>query len=90
MKQEYFCQSCSMPIDDPELHGTELDGSTSTEYCKFCYQLGQFTNPNLTMSEMKDRLMSKMDNLNLPEHAVQEALKRFPHLRRWAKPLSTV
>ena len=83
MKEETFCQSCSMPIDNPLLRGTEKDGSPSNEYCKFCYQNGEFTNPNLSMAEMKDRMMEKMDNRNLPEHSIQEALKRFKHLKRW-------
>jgi len=27
MSDKHFCQSCSMPMDSPELFGTEKDGS---------------------------------------------------------------
>ena len=85
MKKGCYCQSCSMPISDPELRGTEADGSKSTEYCKFCYQRGQFTNPNLTLDEMKNRMMAKKYTTIVFEQVIQEALKRLPRLKRWQK-----
>jgi hypothetical protein len=72
-----------MPIDNPELRGTEWDGSMSYDYCKYCYQKGEFTRPGLTLDEMKSHMMELMDNQNLPDHTIQEGLKRLPHLLRW-------
>ena len=74
-----------MPIDDPQLLGTEKNGVKSTEYCKFCYQNGEFTNPGLTMSEMKNRMTEKMDSRNFSDSAILKALKRFPGLKRWTQ-----
>ena len=37
-----LCQSCGMPIDDDSLLGTNKDGSINKDYCKYCYQNGEF------------------------------------------------
>ena len=47
-----FCQSCAMPMDNEKVLGTNADGSKNQEYCTYCYQKGEFTNPNCTMEEM--------------------------------------
>lgn len=83
MAETLICQSCSLPIDDPELRGTEWDGSKSYDYCKYCYQQGEFTRPSLTLDEMKSHMMKLMDNQNLSERTIHQALKRMPHLLRW-------
>ena len=54
MKPETFCQSCTFPIDNVEDRGTEKDGSKSALYCKYCYQNGQFTDPNMTLERMTE------------------------------------
>jgi NAD-dependent SIR2 family protein deacetylase len=83
MEEKIYCQSCSMPIDDPEFRGTEMDGSKNSEYCKYCYQQGEFVNPGITLDEMKHVMMEKMDNRNIPDSVIQQALKRLPNLKRW-------
>ena len=47
-----FCQSCAMPMDKPELFGMNADETQNNEYCVYCYQNGEYTNPNITMDEM--------------------------------------
>lgn len=83
MDNTSYCQSCSMPLDGPELWGTEKDGSKNREYCKFCYQDGAFTNPGLTLEEMKTRMISRMDADELPPDILEAAINRLPHLKRW-------
>jgi hypothetical protein len=85
MQNRVFCQSCSMPLDDAELHGTEKDGSPSQEYCKYCYQHGEFTNPGISLEEMKDRMFKMMEKEKLPEDILEAAISRLPHLKRWSK-----
>ena len=51
MPMSYYCQCCSMPIPDEEMHGTEADGSRSADFCKFCYDHGDFTAKGMTMDE---------------------------------------
>jgi hypothetical protein len=80
-----FCQSCGMPLDNPELSGTEKDGSPNSEYCKYCYQNGEFTHPDLTLDEMKKRMTKMLDKEKLPEDILEAALSRLPNLKRWRK-----
>lgn len=49
-----FCQSCAMPLDlhGEDVRGTEKNGTNSHEYCSYCYQNGQFTEPNISYEEM--------------------------------------
>jgi hypothetical protein len=42
-----------MPIDKPELMGTEKDDSRNKEYCTYCYQNGSFVTPNMSLDVMK-------------------------------------
>lgn len=37
-----ICQSCGMPIISDEQLGTNKDGSTSQDYCKYCFTDGEF------------------------------------------------
>ena len=78
-----FCQSCSMPLDNPDLLGTEKDGSKSIEYCKYCYQKGAFINPEMTLKEMTTLVVNQMEKLNLDSNTINLAVSSLPHLRRW-------
>lgn len=83
METAGFCQSCSMPLTDIALLGTEKDGSPSQEYCKFCYQHGAFTHPRFTLEDMKEHMMKAMGKEDLPEDILEAAIARLPHLKRW-------
>ncbi|RYF99863.1 MAG: hypothetical protein EOO02_16085 [Chitinophagaceae bacterium] len=82
MKHEQFCQSCSVPLSE-NLLGTEIDGSNSKEYCKFCYQDGNFTHPHYSLEEMIAHLQNQMDNDCIPEDIIEAAVARLRHLKRW-------
>jgi hypothetical protein len=73
-----------MPLDHPELLGTEKDGSPSSEYCKYCYQNGEFTHPGTTLDEMKERMTKMLDKEKLPGDILEAAISRLPHLKRWS------
>ncbi|MGB8956139.1 MAG: zinc ribbon domain-containing protein, partial [Tumebacillaceae bacterium] len=61
------CQSCGMPLSrDEQGGGTEQDGSKSTMYCSHCYADGQFTLPDITMVDMKDRVKGKIVEAGFP------------------------
>ena len=77
-----------MPMDNAEFLGTEKDGSPSQEYCKYCYQHGEFTNPGLTPDEMRKHMSKMMDKETLPEDILESALSRLPHLKRWNKEIA--
>jgi hypothetical protein len=84
-----FCQSCSMPLDDPELWGTEMDGSGNHAYCKYCYQSGSFTDPGITLEEMRSRIIDRMEKEKVPADIMDAAVNRLPFLERWKNTLAT-
>lgn len=86
MELNNFCQSCTMPIDNIADRGTEKDGSKSAIYCKYCYQEGNFINPDLTLEEMKKIVVTQMHKLNLPDNIIQQSLDSLPNLKRWRHP----
>ena len=39
-----YCQCCAMPMGEgKELYGTNSDGSGNEDYCKYCFEKGEFT-----------------------------------------------
>ncbi len=84
MDDKLRCQSCGMPLAT-ESFGTNADGSTVSEFCKFCFAGGEFTNPNQTLAEMIQSSIENMTaDLNMPiERATELANSFIPTLRRW-------
>ena len=81
---EHFCQSCGMPIADPEIQGTEADGSLSSDYCKWCYQDGAYTyETDLdNMIEGCVPFMVEKTGMDL-DQAVSLMGAILPNLKRW-------
>lgn len=85
MPMEYYCQCCSMPIPDQQLHGTEADGSVSASFCKYCYDHGDFTAQDVSMDDFIERT-APMEAAALGigrEEAVSLMATLLPHLKRW-------
>lgn len=79
-----FCQSCGMPLSkDEKGGGTNADGSLSNEYCSRCYQNGQFVEPNITLDQMKEKVMNKMKEMHLPRFMATYFTKNMHNLKRW-------
>ena len=78
-----FCQSCAMPMTDED-YGSEKDSSKSEDYCKFCYQDGEFTR-DVTMEEMIDFCVPKTSKATgmSQKEARKMAEEVFPKLKRW-------
>lgn len=77
-----------MPLDDPALLGTEKDGSTSADYCKYCYQNGHFTHPDMTLDKMEKRMINYMQKEKLPKEVIERAVNRLPFLKRWSRKVT--
>lgn len=78
------CQSCGMPLNKEENRGTNLDRTTTEEFCKFCFLNGEFTNPNLTIEEQIQKCIEISKKLWMPEDKAREiALNTIPKLKRW-------
>ena len=74
-----------MPIDDILLRGTEKDGSLSEDYCKYCYQNGEFVRPGITLDEMIERMLEMSEKEAVPADIVEESIRRLPGLKRWRR-----
>ncbi len=79
------CQSCGMPLGTPGFYGTMSDGAENLEYCKFCFQKGEFTQPHLTLEGMIESSIDHMTKaLNFPhEEAERMSREMIPQLKRW-------
>jgi predicted amidophosphoribosyltransferase len=90
MENNNFCQSCSMPLDKPELLGTEKDGTKSKEYCSYCYQNGAFTTPNITLGEMQAMVKQQMGKMKMDDNVINMAVGSLPNLKRWKTKMSSL
>ncbi len=81
------CESCGMPLADLAFLGTEADGSPARRYCKWCYEDGAYTAPDITMEEMLNVCVRHMAT---PESGFTEGKARdymeklLPQLDRWS------
>ena len=85
MPMSYYCQCCSMPMPEEAMRGTEADGSTSADFCKYCYDHGDFTAKGMTMDEFIEATApteAKALGISLDE-AVSLMATLLPHLKRW-------
>ena len=83
METKKFCQSCSMPLNNSTLLGTEKDGSKNSIYCSYCYQNGSFTNANITLEEMKLLVSEQMKKMKMNDQLIQQTMTIIPTLSRW-------
>jgi len=85
MMQSY-CQSCGMPLVDEALLGTEKEGNKSEDYCTYCYEVGEFKQPNLTVEEMIEICVPHLKEDGMAEEEARQMLTSFlPSLKRWRK-----
>jgi hypothetical protein len=79
-----ICQSCGMPLaKDQQGGGTNADGSKSAEYCSKCYVNGQFTNSDMTASQMQELAKAKLKEMGFPGFMAGFFTKNIPRLKRW-------
>jgi hypothetical protein len=73
-----------MPLAKDELGGgTEKDATKSSMYCSHCYMNGEFTLPDLTVEEMKERVKQKMVEFGMPKFTTGFFTKNIHKLERW-------
>lgn len=80
---EKICQSCGMPINSKDLLGTEKDGTLNNDYCKYCYENGEFVD-KVDMNkyiEMCSQFGAQAGMTNAQMKTFCEKL--FPTLKRW-------
>jgi hypothetical protein len=84
MQSNKNCQSCGMPLSKDELGGgTEIDGTKSSKFCSHCYQNGVFTEPSITMEEMKTKVQGKIVEFGMPKFTAKFFTRNIHKLDRW-------
>lgn len=79
-----MCQSCGMPFRGDEDLGTNADGSKSSEYCRFCYQKGEFIDEVKTLEEKINKMVEVAKKMGVSEEEARKiAEKLIPKLKRW-------
>lgn len=78
------CQSCGVPIGKTSAErGTHSDGRISEYYCARCYQSGKFTQPMISLDEMKTSSLSRMTHAGMPPVFAKWLVRDLRELRRW-------
>lgn len=85
MEDTKICQSCAMPLASDDLYGTNKDGSINEDYCKWCYDKGEFID-DCSMEEYIDKCsqfgaQAGMTNEQMHDYCAAV----FPTLKRWKK-----
>jgi len=80
-----FCQSCGMPLEKTEDFGTNADGFRINDYCRYCFQNGAFTEPDISMQRMIDKCVGWMERQGIMPETQARAMMAdvIPSLKRW-------
>jgi len=85
MVEKIYCQSCAMPLDRDESFGTNVDDSKCQEYCIYCYKKGEFTETDITLKEMLDKVDNIMKQMGMAADIINKTKQMIPELKRWKK-----
>jgi len=81
--RQLYCQCCGMPLSEDSMISRELDNSFNEDYCKWCYDDGEFV--YTTKESLIDFLMQHMPN---PQNQSESERRQFydamlSGLKRW-------
>lgn len=84
---EHSCQCCGTPFSVPHMDmGTNADGSINTDYCKWCYDKGEFTYKSIDeVIETSAPYLMEASGMDLDE-AVSFMGAMLPNLKHWKDP----
>lgn len=85
-KKKYaVCQSCGSPFSKNSNNYLRITGGFyDVKFCTDCCQNDQFTEPNLTMEQMKQKLVAKLRAMGMPGN-LDRFTDRLQTLERWKK-----
>lgn len=81
------CQSCGRSMKSQSIFGTEEGLALNTEYCRYCYERGKFTEPDITKQQMIEKVADLIVfKKKIPRSvALKKAGYLIPMLKRWKK-----
>jgi Putative zinc ribbon domain len=77
------CQSCGSPILRDLDKGSEKNGDPSENYCRRCYRMGSFTDPQMTAEKMREIVQLKMLEMKFPRFLARMMANHVTTLKRW-------
>lgn len=77
------CQSCGVKFNSINKFGTEKNENNNYHFCINCYELGEFTNPEITLDEMKENVHKKLFEKCENEKFIKKYLNKIAELERW-------
>lgn len=81
--EQKICQSCGMSIASKDEYGTNQDGSIQVDYCKYCFESGEFID-KVTMEEYIEMCSKYAAQAEMTQEEMKEHCTRlFPTLKRW-------
>jgi hypothetical protein len=84
------CQSCGSPLRKDAEKGRERNGVISESYCRRCYQLGAFTDSQMTVERMHETVRVKMVEMQFPRFLALQLANQVYALKRWATPTPVI
>lgn len=83
MEDMKICQSCSMPLENDNDKGTNIDGTKSEDYCKHCFENGEF----IGYQTLEEAIADSVNYAGLAGMTEEEMLEHsktvLPNLKRW-------
>lgn len=78
-----ICQSCGMPIVSETQFGTNKDKTKNLDYCKYCYENGEFID-KVSMDEYIKMCSQYGAQAGMTNQEMEMFCKKlFPTLKRW-------
>jgi hypothetical protein len=79
-----FCQSCGMRLSNQKnFHKISDETKIHMNYCHTCYTDGEFTEPDLTLKEMKEKVTKRCKELGYNKIITYLLARRIDNLERW-------
>jgi hypothetical protein len=82
--QNTVCQSCGMPLkQDPQFKNKKIP--SNQEYCSFCFDGKNFTQPQITKEEMRNQVIDIMKTkFKIPKFIGKFITRNLYKLKRWS------
>jgi hypothetical protein len=85
-QQKTICQSCGMPMITVPDFGTNSDGSSNDEYCKYCFQEGAFKDQGISVEQKIEKNILIAVEMGMQESDARKMANAIlPNLKRWRK-----
>ena len=78
-----YCQSCGKYFNSMIRYGTEDNGQKNYHFCSNCYSNGCFTEKELTLPELKEKLKKELILKKRSKLMIRIILNRLSNLERW-------